>query len=632
MCGIAGSCNFTGKKVERPDIERMIKTLVHRGPDDEGIYISADQFPNAAAQVGLGHRRLNIIDLQTGHQPMSNEDGSIWIVCNGEIYNFLELRERLLSKGHRFKTKSDTEVILHLYEDEDLSCLRALRGMFAFAIWDNKKQRLFLARDRIGKKPLVYYQDNGNFFFASEIKALLQNGIKREVDLGSIDYFLTYGYIPSPQSIFKGIAKLLPGHILTYERKGLAIERYWRINYKKQKITFDESKERLKEILTESVKLRLISDVPLGAFLSGGMDSSVVVALMSKLSSSSVKTFSIGFEEKDYSELKFARKIAERFNTEHREFVVKPDAFEILNKLVWHYNEPFGDSSCIPSYYVAKMSREFVPVALNGDGGDESFVGYERYRGMQIARHLKHIPKPLIKAMLSLCKTKSRYRYMERFLKGMLNYTDEWRRYASWISYFQEEDKQYLYSDCFKAGLNGDTVGYILKLAEQSDLCSVAEKAMEVDINSNLPEDLLVKMDIATMANSLEARAPFLDHNVMEFAASLPITFKMRSFKLKYLLKEVAGDLLPKEILQRRKMGFAVPLDKWFRGSLRQFAYKTLLDKKCLERGYFRKEFIKTLLDEHISGESNHGSRIWSLLNLEIWHRTFIDAAVPQEL
>ncbi|MCQ9208240.1 MAG: asparagine synthase (glutamine-hydrolyzing) [Omnitrophica bacterium] len=625
MCGIAGNCNFAGKRVERSNIERMIKTLVHRGPDDAGIYISADNNPDSPAQVGLGHRRLSIIDLKTGHQPMSNEDDSIWIVFNGEIYNFLELRERLLSKGHRFKTKSDTEVILHLYEDQDLECVRLLRGMFAFAIWDNKKKRLFLARDRVGKKPLVYYQDSKNLIFASEIKAILENGIKREVNLGSIDYFLSYGYVPSPQSILKGIKKLPPGHILTYDSQGLAIQRYWRISYQKQKITFAESKQRLKEILTESVRLRLISDVPLGVFLSGGIDSSIVVALMSKLCGSGVKTFSIGFEEEDYSELKFARKVAERYNTEHREFVVKPDAFEILNKLVWHYNEPFGDSSCVPSYYLAKMTREFVPVALNGDGGDESFVGYERYRGMQIARYLKYLPKPLIKVMLSLLKTKSRH--IDVFLKGLLNYTDEWRRYGSWVGCFQEEDKQGLYSDCFKASLGGDVAAYLLNLAEQSHLPSPAERAMEVDINSYLPEDLLVKMDIATMANSLEARSPFLDHNVMEFAASLPIGFKMRSFKLKYLLKELAQDLLPKEILQRRKMGFAVPVDKWFRTNLKQFAYDTLLDKKSIERGYFRKERIKALLDEHCSGRFNHGARIWSLLNLEVWHKIFIDTA-----
>jgi len=625
MCGIAGSCNFIGKRVERPDIERMIKTLVHRGPDDAGVYISADQHPDTPAQAGLGHRRLSIIDLKTGHQPMSNEDDSLWIVCNGEIYNFLEIKERLLSKGHRFKTKSDTEVILHLYEDKDLECVRDLRGMFAFAIWDVKKKRLFLARDRVGKKPLAYYQDGANLIFASEIKALLQNGIKREIDLGSIDYFLTYGYVPSPQSILKAAKKLPPGHILTYDRNGLTITRYWRISYKKKKISFAESKERLKEILTESVRLRLISDVPLGAFLSGGIDSSIVVALMSKLSGSRVKTFSIGFEEEAYNELKFARKVAQRYHTEHREFVVKPDAFDVLKKLVWYYNEPFGDSSCIPSYYVAKMSREFVPVALNGDGGDESFVGYERYRGTQIARHLRYLPKPLIKTILPLFKTKSRYRYIERFLKGLLNHGDEWRRYASWISCFQQEDKQYLYSDGFKGALNNDVVAYILKWAEESNLNNAAEKAMEVDINSNLPEDLLVKMDIASMANSLEARAPFLDHNVMEFAASLPIEFKMRSFKLKYLLKELAQDLLPKEILQRRKMGFAVPIDKWFRTSLKQCAYDTLLNKKSIERGYFRKDYIKALLDEHCSERFNHGARIWSLLNLEIWHRTFID-------
>ncbi|MFC1631287.1 asparagine synthase (glutamine-hydrolyzing) [Candidatus Omnitrophota bacterium] len=650
MCGIAGSCNFSGERVGRRVIERMIKTLLHRGPDDSGIYISAQEYPGAPGQAGLGQRRLSIIDLQTGHQPMSNEDQTIWIICNGEIYNFRQLRTGLLKKGHHFKSKSDTEVILHLYEDYGLDCVKELRGMFAFAIWDNRKQRLFLARDRVGQKPLVYHFNGKEFIFASEIKAILQNELKKEIDFDAIDYFLSFGYIPSPRSILKGIKKLPPAHILTFEPSGIKIKRYWQLTYQKKKIAFTEAKQRLKELLTESVRLRLISDVPLGAFLSGGMDSSSVVALISSLSSRPVKTFTIGFEEEDYSELKFAQKVAKRFNTEHREFIVRPNAFEILHKLVWHYNEPFGDSSCIPTYYIAKMTREFVPVALNGDGGDESLAGYERYRGVRIASYLRHLPKPLISLMhLSLKEDKGLFvkmtailmdrfniratpRYVEGLLKGLLKYPDQWKRYISWMSYFQEEQKEYLYDQNFRTQLSNDRSRYILKLVEAQEPRDPVEQAMQLDINSYLPEDLLVKMDIATMANSLEARAPFLDHQFMEFAASLPINFKLKLLNTKYILKVLTQDLLPKEILQRQKWGFGVPLDKWFREELKGFAYETLLDKESIGRGYFRKEYIKTLLDQHSSGKCNHGPCIWSLINLEIWHRIFIDQTAPQEI
>jgi len=647
MCGIAGSCNFRGKKVDCRDIQRMTETLIHRGPNEEGVYISGENHPGTLAQAGLGHRRLSIIDLETGHQPMSNEDGSIWIVFNGEIYNFRELKKVLLIKGHRFKTRSDTEVILHLYEDKDIDCVKDLRGMFAFAIWDTRKERLFIARDRVGKKPLVYHFNGKQLTFASEIKALLQNDIKREVDPNAIDYFLTYGYVPSPRSILKEIRKLPPAHILTYDRDNLKIERYWHINYEKKKISFTDAKEKLKELLTESVSLRLVSDVPLGVFLSGGIDSSTVTALMSGLSDLPVKTFTVGFEEEDYSELEFARMVAKRFSTEHHEFIVKPNVFEVLNKLVWHYNEPFGDSSCIPTYYVAKMARQSVTVALNGDGGDESFAGYARYKALHVGKFFKVIPKPIayladsmfkknrksfiaiVSSILRALNLEARPRYVEGFLTGLFDYPDEWGRYASWMSCFQKQQKMSLYSDGLQTELENSAEAYIFGLIGNFNASNLVEKAMEVDINSYLPEDLLVKMDIATMSNSLEARSPFLDHKLMEFTASLPADFKMRFLTTKHILRELAKDLLPREILHRKKMGFAIPLDKWFREDLKELAYDMLLDRKCLKRGYFRKEFIKTLLDEHCSGKFSHGACIWNLLNLEIWHRTFIDKAIP---
>ncbi|MBN3039100.1 MAG: asparagine synthase (glutamine-hydrolyzing) [Candidatus Omnitrophica bacterium] len=650
MCGIAGSCNFKGRKIEPQDIKRMADVLSYRGPDDEGVYTSFEKSPNTKAQAGLAHRRLSIIDLSTGHQPMSNEDGLIWIVHNGEVYNFLELKEELAARGHKFKTRSDTEVIVHLYEEMGLDCVEKLRGMFAFAIWDTKKERLFLARDRVGKKPVSYYYDGNNFIFASEIKALLQNNIPKEIDYNAINYFLTYGYIPSPRSMIKGISKLPPAHILTLDKNGIKTRRYWRLSYKKQKISFAQSKEMFKELLTEAVKLRLISDVPLGAFLSGGIDSSFVVALMSKCLSAPVKTFTIGFEEENYNEIEFARLIAKRYSTEHREFIIKPNAFELLNKLIWHYNEPLGDSSSIPTYYVAKMTREYVTVALNGDGGDESFAGYERYKGLKVSRYLQYMPKPFINLALSMFRGNKGLldktaalslkwlnvrpvpRYIEALLMGLRNYSDEWRRYISWMCQFQQDQKDSLYSNDFKAALSEDVYDYILDLAQQAESESSSEKAMQVDVNSYLPEDLCVKMDIATMANSLEARSPFLDHKVMEFAASLPLNYKLHGLEQKYILKQVARDLLPKEILKRKKQGFGVPIDRWFRSELKDFTRDVLLSQESISRGYFNKEYINNILDEHISGEFNHGARIWDLLNLEIWHKTFIDQPSPQEI
>ncbi|MFH1046113.1 MAG: asparagine synthase (glutamine-hydrolyzing), partial [Candidatus Omnitrophota bacterium] len=627
MCGIAGSCNFRGEKADAALIKRMIDSLAHRGPDDEGIYLSATARPQSPAQTALGHRRLSIIDLNTGHQPMTNEDSSLWIVFNGEIYNFLLLKEELLTRGHRFQTRSDTEVILHLYEEYGPECVEKLRGMFAFALWDNNKERLFLARDRVGKKPLAYYYDGKNFFFASEIKALLQHDLPRQIDNNAINYYLTYGYIPSPQSILKGIKKLPPAHILLLDKNGLTTKRYWQITYRKRALSFGEAKDRFKSLLAESVKLRLISDVPLGAFLSGGMDSSSVVAVMSSFFKTPVKTFTIGFEEADYSEVEFARQVAKRYGTEHHEFVVRPNAFEVLNKLVWHYNEPFGDSSSIPTYYLAKLTREFVPVALNGDGGDESLAGYERYRGLRIGKPLEYLPRPLINLLISLFKTdrnlfnrmaqvvmnvagvRATPRYIEGLLMGLRNYSDQWRRYISWVSYFQDIHKQELYRDDFKARLNEDVYTYILDLARHSRLSDPAEKAMEVDINSYLPEDLLVKMDIATMAHALEARSPFLDHELMEFTASLPMHYKLHFLKPKHILKEVVKDIIPPDILKRKKMGFGVPLDKWFRQDLKDFSYQVLLEPRSIGRGYFKKEYIQNLLDEHCAGTFNHGAR-----------------------
>lgn len=638
MCGIAGIASLSEDKIEEGTIKRMSDLLRHRGPDDEGIYLSRLKNPNANLKVGLGHRRLSIIDIEGGHQPMANEDKTVWIVYNGEVYNFLKLKEGLVEKGHTFTTKCDTEVIIHLYEDEGIDCLKRLRGMFAFCIWDVKRDRLFLARDRVGQKPLFYFCKENVFIFASEIKSILEHDIvKRELDLESLDSYLTYGYTKPPYTMFKGIKKLLPAHYLIYDGKTLKIEEYWRLSYKnKINLTLAECKDRLYDLLSEATKIKLISDVPLGAFLSGGVDSSCIVALMSKLSSKRVRTFSIGFKEEDFNELKYARFIAKRFNTDHKELIVRPKALEVLPKLAWHYDQPFGDSSLLPTYYVSKMTKEFVTVALNGDGGDESFAGYQRYRGVKLAQSFKCAPKSLLKAGYNISRFLNK-NFASRHASGYLDYSQRYFKalmkglgtedaYLSWISYFSDEDKQNLYSKGVKASLKDKEKDfYIHDLIEESDGFDIVEKIMSADIKSYLPEDLLVKVDIATMANSLEGRSPFLDHILMEFAASLPLEYKLNAFDSKHILKEAFKEDIPISFLNRRKKGFGIPVGRWFSGELKGFVQDLLMGKTSLKRDLFYKDYIRRILDEHQNGIEDHTNKIWALLSFEMWHRIFID-------
>ncbi|MDX1777960.1 MAG: asparagine synthase (glutamine-hydrolyzing), partial [Thermodesulfobacteriota bacterium] len=524
----------------------MASVINHRGPDDEGIYLKGN--------VGLAHKRLSILDLSTaGHQPMSNEDGSVWIVFNGEIYNFLDLREALIKKGHTFVSRTDTETIIHLYEEKGIECVHDLRGMFAFAIWDEQKKRLFCARDRAGKKPFVYAHTKEGFVFASEIKSLLRDPlIDKSLDYRAIHHYLTYQYVPSPLSIFENIKKLPPAHILIYERGKITAQRYWNLSYR-NKIHLSSVRdygERFRDLFEEAVKIRLRSDVPLGAFLSGGIDSSLVVAVMSRLMNQPVKTFSIGFEEEAYDEVKFARLIAEKYETDHHEFTVKPDAVSILPKIVWHYNEPFADSSAIPTYYVSKMTRDFVTVALNGDGGDESFAGYERYLADKLADYYRRVPsfvrEGIIRRAVDILphstNRRNFFRRLKRFVKG-ISETPE-RRYVRWICFFDNEMKEDLYTASFKE-LNReyDSVDLTVRWYERADAKQFLDRTLFVDVMSYLPEDLLVKVDIASMAHSLEARSPVLDHKVMEFAASLPPNLKLRGMETKYLLKETLSDI-----------------------------------------------------------------------------------------
>ncbi len=649
MCGICGEIDFN-KGIKVGPIQRMCKVLTHRGPDDEGMVFIKDshylemkkpfelQLGQDGFEVGLGHRRLSIIDLSAaGHQPMCNENGKIWIVFNGEIYNFQGTRETLEKSGHSFKSKSDTEVILHAYEEWGVECLNYFRGMFAFAIWDSNLQSLLLARDRLGKKPLVYFHQNGHFAFASEIKALLQlPGVEKKVYGNAIHHYLTYQYVPSPDTIFEGIKKLPPAHYLLYGRDGnIKIERYWRLHFpsiQKTHSDLQELSDRIRTELEESVRLRLISDVPLGAFLSGGIDSSIVVGIMAKLSSKPVQTFSIGFEEKEFDELSYARIVSDHFGTEHHEFVVKPNAIEILPKLVWHYNEPFADSSAIPTYYVAKMTKDYVKVVLTGDAGDENFAGYPRYLRSKWLIFFLKLPKMLRRDLLPpFLKMIAQFHWREKTFNRLAAYiesisSNQARNYAEQVKIFNAGEKESLYSPEFMEAVGStDSFEYLLSKFEEAETDNLIEQLLYLDINTYLPEDLLVKMDIATMANSVEARVPFLDHRLMEFIATIPPRLKLKGTVTKYILKQAFSDFLPQPILTRGKMGFGVPVSRWFRNELKDYVYEILLEPRTLNRGYFKREGVERLLNDHIEFRYDHSARIWALLFLEIWFRVFID-------
>ena len=626
MCGIAG---IVSQSSNLELVGVMTEAMRHRGPDGAGLW--------SDGLCSLGHRRLAIIDLSVnGKQPLCNEDETVWIVFNGEIYNFKELRAELERFGHRFNSHTDTEIIVHAYEQWGCECVKKLRGMFAFAIWDQQKRRLFLARDRVGKKPL-YYTDNGRFFaFASELQGLLQNPeVRREVNLEGLDSYLSWGYVPAPLTGFKDILKLPPAHFLVldvgHDYSKALVERYWDLEYTpKTGMTESEAREQLREKLMEAVRYRLISDVPLGAFLSGGIDSSIVVGLMAELSGRRVKTFSIGFEDDAYNELIFARAIAKRWGTDHTELIVKPDELAVLPKLVRHYGEPYADSSAIPTFYVSKMTRSGVTVALNGDGGDESFAGYDRYAAIRIADKLASLGRfasataALARFLPDSIEPKNRVRRAKRFLSVALE--ERPVRYNYWVAYFTAGTKAQLYAPCFAEAVAPKEGRYWMEhlWKEVSDLESV-DAAMAVDIKSYLPYDLLTKVDIASMANGLEARSPFLDHVVMEFAARLPAHLKLRGWQSKYLLKKTFADLLPTENVRRRKMGFGVPIARWLRTSSRELLQDTLLSQRARGRGYFKPERVDHLVQEHIAGRADYSFQLWSLLMLELWQREFVD-------
>ncbi len=627
MCGIVGFVNARSRPASREILERMNRCIVHRGPDEDGFY--------TGESVALAMRRLAIIDLAGGQQPIFNQDRSAVIVFNGEIYNFQELKKDLEARGHKFSTNCDTEVIIHLYDEYGADCVNYLRGMFAFAIWDFNDKSLFIARDRVGKKPLLYsHQANGDLIFGSEFTALLAHpSITREVDYEAIDNYLSFLCVPAPLTAFKQIRKLEPGHWLRWKNGEIETKRYWSPDFsKKIKITEEEAIEETTRILREAVKLRLISEVPLGAFLSGGVDSSVVVALMAEASSQPVKTFSIGFEEQDYSELKYAKKVAEHLGAEYNEFIVRPNALDVLPTLVEHYGEPYADPSAIPTYYVSKETRKYVTVALNGDGGDESFVGYERHIAMKFAETYHKLPRvirqkliePSITAIPSPTNFRNRFVRFQRFLRAASMPKAE--RYFLWLSTFDGDAKRELYS----ADLKNKTAGsnpleFFAKYISNSNGKGVIDTVLLTDLMNYLPNDLLVKVDIASMANSLEARSPFLDHKVIEFAASLPENIKQQGKDTKSLLKKVAARLVPRDVIYRPKMGFGVPLKYWLGNELQGFTRDILLSEKASKRGLFDARTVERLIDEQRRDVKDNSWKIWTLLMLELWFQRFID-------
>ncbi len=641
MCGIGGflkvqtaaTCNELEAR-----LWKMIATLRHRGPDDEGVWTDC--------RAGLAHARLSIIDLSpAGHQPMASADGSAWITYNGEVYNFAEIRQELEALGYPFRSRGDTEVIINGWQAWGPKIFSRLRGMFALAIWDRRSQRLILARDRLGKKPLYYAPTATAFLFGSEIKALLAwPGLSRAADLSAIDSYLTFGYVAAPQTAFAGIRKLPAAHYLVVEAlpDGSLGEpelvRYWRLPEPRMARRHRPAAELRRELvaqLEEAVRLRLISDVPLGAFLSGGVDSSAVVATMARVGGGTVKTFSIGFSAKEYDETGYARMVAERYATDHEELVVEPDAIAVLPRLIWHYGEPFADPSAIPTYYVSEMARRKVTVALNGDGGDECFLGYPRYKAMRHLSRLDGLPRWSrigLGQSLALAPPALQRRFKLPRIRALLQAADQRpsRRYAFTIAYFTDDDKAAGYGDAMQEHLAGAALNLIEPYFAEVD--SLVSGANWADIHTYLPDDLMVKVDVASMAHGLESRSPLLDHVFMEWAAELPEQLKLARGETKALFKSAMEPYLPNELLYRPKMGFGCPIDHWFRSELKELAYDVLLSRRARERRLFRPDYVRCLLDEHCTLTRDHHTRLWALLMLELWFQMWIDSPAPPEV
>lgn len=633
MCGIAGFIEHSVAP-ESPDhtnervvvLDRMCRVIRHRGPDDQGMWVEGG--------VALGMRRLSIIDLAGGHQPLSGCGDSATIVFNGEIYNYRELQQELEGRGHRFRTHSDTEAIVHAYEEYGTACVDHLRGMFAFALWDKRAQKLFIARDRVGKKPLYYtLTRSGTLVFGSELKSLLEHPeVTREINPHALDSYLSFGYVVDPLAIFQNIHKLPPGHFLEFAGGRIGIREYWDFTYDAE--TIDETKseedylEELRRLLDEAVRVRMIADVPLGAFLSGGVDSSAVVGLMSKHSEQPVKTFSIGFEEDSYNELKYARIAAEHFKTDHHEFIVTPDVCSVVDELVWHFDEPFADSSAIPTYVVSKLAREHVTVALSGDGGDELFAGYTRYGVDTKRRGFARLPRFLrAGAMQPLSRRLPHGAWGRNYLHNVA--LDPLERYVDSVSVFTSLNKHSLYTNEFQRELSRASESSAAKIfgrfAAHVDTGAPLDNLLYLDSKTYLPGDILTKVDRMSMAVSLETRVPLLDHKLIDFVTRIPASMKMRGATTKHIFKRAINDLVPQALLNRPKQGFGVPVQQWINQELRSYIRDVLRDEKTRGRGHFNKRYVDVLFDEHERGRRDHSMQIWSLFMLELWHRTFMD-------
>jgi asparagine synthase (glutamine-hydrolysing) len=598
----------------------MCDVIRHRGPDDEGIHV--------AAGVGLGMRRLSIIDLAGGRQPIKNETGTLWVVFNGEIYNYQELRTELEAAGHRFSTSSDTETIVHAYEQWGEGAFARLRGMFGIALWDGASRTLLLARDRAGQKPLHYVERGSRLYFASEIKSLLAAGaVDARIDLRALDHYLAFLYTPRDTSIFEGVRKLPPGHYLRWHNGRVDVARYWQVDAREAFAGSEaDAVAELDRVLQDAVRSHMVSDVPLGAFLSGGVDSSAVVGMMARASSRPVKTFSIGFDEPEFDELEHARTVARHFGTDHHEFVVRPDGLSILGDLVSHFDEPFADSSAIPTWYVSELARRHVTVVLSGDGGDELFGGYDRYLPHPRVTAFDRLRVPGLRGAAALVwprlphgtRGKNFLRHVARDAAG---------RYLDSIAFFQTDERRALYSADVRSTLSSDAEATLARHFDRFAALPHESRMMRFDFETYLPEDVLVKVDRMSMAHSIESRVPLLDNRVIDFAASLPARFKIRNGRRKHVLKETLAPLLPPGIVDRRKQGFGVPLGVWFRGGLTDLFSDVLESPRARQRGYFEPSFVSRLLREHLAGARDHTLRLWQLLVFELWHREYLDSS-----
>jgi asparagine synthase (glutamine-hydrolysing) len=628
MCGIAGKIAVSSREaaVDADIVRRMMSLIVHRGPDDEGIYIDR--------QAVLGHRRLSIIDLNTGKQPISNEDGTVWVVYNGEIYNFPELREQLLARGHILKTHTDTEVIVHLYEDYGEQCVTHLRGMFAFALWDVRKRKLLLARDRVGIKPLYYVQTNNSLLFASEIKAFRADpSVQLELNPQAIDTFLTFLYVPGTETLFRNVRKLDPGHYLVMEDGRVKVSRYWDLKFTAPESNghFRDSAEALHEMLQQTVRDHMISDVPVGVLLSGGVDSTALLSFAVNETQKKISSFTIGFEGQNFAdERPYAKLAAEQFGTEHHEMTITAQDFlAFLPKYVWHMEEPVCEPPAVGLYYVTKLASAHVKVLLSGEGGDEAFAGYQNYRNMLWLERLRVVGQPwtglAAGAFDGLGHVSERLGKYSGMLKLPLE--DYYYGRTAGPSSFFNRNKAKLYSTQFAQSVEITISPRRIKelfshVADQPAL----NKMLYIDTKTWLPDDLLIKADKISMANSLELRVPFLDHKVLEFAAGLPINYKVRGFTTKYILKEALQGRIPQPIISRKKTGFPIPVESWITNELSGFVHDVLMDRRTLDRGYFEREFIEAMIKDGQQREK-YAANIFSLVILELWHRSFVDAA-----